>query len=126
MEDAGIKPEAKDSAILAALPYVLGWLVALLIYLIAKEDRYARYHALQSLLFGLALTLVLTVVGTVGFILYLPVFFLTFGLANFVLMPVMMLVMLCLFLSGFYFAYLAYQGRAFMLPYVGKMTLEHV
>lgn len=126
MEDAKITPEAKDSTMLAALSYALGWFVAILVYLIAKEDKYARYHALQSLLLGLALSAVYTIAAVVGFIIYIPIFILTFGLANFVLIPLIMLAMLCMFLLGFYLAYLAYKGRAFMLPYIGKMALEHI
>jgi len=126
MEDAGIKPEGKDSTLLAAIPYILGLVVGILIYLIAKEDKYARYHALQSVVFGLAFSVVFGAIAIVGFVIYIPIFLATFGLANFVVIPLFLLFGLGTFVLNLYFAYSAYQGKAFMLPYLGKFTKEHL
>jgi len=51
-EGFGIKPEKKNSTILAGIAYfgslILPLLAPLIIYLISKNDRYARFHAVQS------------------------------------------------------------------------------
>ena len=126
MEDAGLQPKQKDSAILAALPYILGWIVGLLIYLIAKEDKYARYHALQAILFGICLSLATAVIILLGFVIYIPVFVVTFGLSNCIVIPLFFLLVFCLLAVNLYFAYLAYKGKAFMLPFIGKIALDHI
>jgi uncharacterized membrane protein len=51
-ERLGIKPEKKNSTILAGTAYfgnlILPLLAPLIIYFISKNDRYARFHAVQS------------------------------------------------------------------------------
>jgi len=126
MEDAKIEPKKKDSTVLAAIAYVLNIIVAVLIYLIAKEDKYARFHALQAILFSLVISAVAMVLAILGFIVYVPVFIVTFGLSNLVLIPAVFLVILALLAVNLYLAYMAYQGRAFMLPFVGKIAKDHI
>lgn len=107
-------PVKKDSVILAALAYVLGPFVALLIYLLEKEDRWVRFHCLQAL--GLALAYM-----AVFFVLWLGAI-LTFGLGGVCAMPVSAGAILL----GFWCAYRAYNGEYFELPYVGVMAATHI
>ena len=122
MEDADIKPKQKDSNMLAAISYVLHLIVAVLVYLIAKEDRYARYHALQAILLSIAIS----AVALICVVLYIPVFIFTLGFANLVLIPLIFLLVFCMLAFNIYLAYMAYNGRAFMLPFIGKIAAEHV
>jgi len=120
MEDAKIKPGKKDSVILAALPYILGWVVALIVYLVAKEDRYARYHALQSIMFDVCMMAVFMV----EFVVYVLLFITIIG--AFLMWGVIFLTVIAAFFVRLYMAYRAYKGGAFMLPGIGKMALEHI
>lgn len=83
----------------AALSYVLGWLTGIVFLLIEKDDKFVRFHALQSIVtFGL-LT-VLSLVPVVGW----------------VLSPFLMIVGFVLWLV---LIFKAYQGEKFLLPVIG-------
>lgn len=53
-ERLGIKPEKKNSTLLAGTAYfgnfILPFIAPLIVYFISKNDRYARFHAAQSFL----------------------------------------------------------------------------
>lgn len=120
MEDAGIKPPKKDSNIIAALPYIFGILVALLVYLLAKDDKFARYHALQSLLLDI-------VIIPVFFIEYILAFVLLITVIGYLVMWFVILgTIICVFLFRLYMAYNAFQGRSLMIPYLGKAVLNYI
>src|SRR5258705_5403111 len=63
-----------DPKVAAALSYI--WIVGLIFFFIEKENRFVRFHALQSVIFGIAnsvilvllsvLTMILTIVMGVG------------------------------------------------------------
>jgi uncharacterized membrane protein len=61
----GEQKEANASK--AFLAYLLGWLGGLIIFLMEKEDRYLRFHALQSLLWNAIFWIVLVCL-LVGFL----------------------------------------------------------
>ena len=120
MDDAKIAPKSKDSTILAALPYVLGTLVAVLVFLLAKDDKFARYHALQAILFQFALVpvwLCVMVIYMASFITFIGPFF---------LFPLIFLGAICVMVFNFFMAYKAFQGESLMLPKLGEIALEHI
>lgn len=72
--------EAKEvNTTKAFLAYLLGWLGGLIIFLTEKEDRYLRFHALQSLLwnaiFWIVLVCLLVVFLTMGLLGQNNIFF---------------------------------------------------
>ena len=90
----------------AALTYVLGWLTGIVFLLIEKNDKFVRFHAMQSIVvFGL-LT-ILSLVPVVGWMLS----------------PVLMVVGFVLWLV---LIFKAYQGQEFMLPVVGPWAKKQV
>jgi len=118
--DAKLKPGKKDSTMLAALPYVFGMVVGLLIYLLAKDDKFARYHALQAIMFDIAVIPIFMV----EIVLYVVLMITIIG--AFIMWGVIFLTAMALLVFRLYMAYSAYQGKAIMLPYLGKMALEKV
>lgn len=111
---ASIAPGKKDSVLLAALSYLFGPIVALLIYLVGKEDRWVRFHCLQALGLELAYAALFVVAGA-GTIV-------TLGIAapfTFLLLPATILVRV-------WCAYRAYHGDYFELPYIGIIAASHV
>lgn len=86
----------------AALSYVLGWLTGIIFLLIEREDKFVRFHAMQSIVtFGL-LT-VLSFVPVIGWLLS----------------PLLMIVGFILWLV---LIFKAYQGEEFKLPWVGDFA----
>ena len=115
-ESAKIKPAEKDSKVLGAVVYLcsifgfMGFLIPVLIFVIAKDDKFARFHALQSLLYLACF-----------FIVYAPVavilWFTVVGIC--IVIPVYLLFVL----SELYLAYLAWQGESCKIPLVGGLAL---
>lgn len=89
------------------IPYI-GWLAPVIIFLVEK-DKFVRYHAAQSFVFMIAITIV-TVVMVLSIILAL-------------LVPLMLL---AAFLSELYMAYQAYLGKEYKFPKVGDFVTKQL
>lgn len=95
----------QNSRTLAAVAYVLTFITGIIIFLVAKEDKYARWHAIQAIGLGVFAL----VVGIVlGFLPFLGMLSLLWNLA--VLVAVIFL------------AVKAYQGEKVRLPVVADMA----
>lgn len=87
-----------------ALCYLLGWITGLVFLLIEKEDKFVRFHAMQSVVtFG-----ILTVAS------FAP-------LVGWILSPFIAIIGLVLWLV---LLVKAYQGEEFELPVVGKLARQ--
>ena len=51
--------------IVALIAYLFGWVSGLIIFLLEKESRFVRFHALQSLTFFGGMSLILGVLGRI-------------------------------------------------------------
>ena len=128
-------PTKSDSRLLAAVSYLSGIfglpiLVPLIIYLISKEDRYARFHALQALLFQLVLLVLGIGIIVLLWLVSILLFFIA-PIASSLVMCLMIPIIILLVVVGYlllplYFAYQAYQGVPFMLPGIGGIALQNV
>ena len=114
-----------DENVAALLSYVFGWVSGLIFFLIEKESRLVRFHAMQSLLISAAAAIIgialwmLSIVsflvlsqisGLLSFLVSIVV-----GLVAFVLgIGLLVAVIICLIK--------AYQGQYFKLPIVGNMA----
>lgn len=86
----------------ALLSYVLGFITGLIFYLIEKENKFVRFHAMQSIV-------VFGALFVAGFILsFIPIINLIFWIAEFVLWIMLMVK--------------AYQGEKFKLPVAGDIA----
>ena len=119
-----------DPKIAAALSYI--WIVGLIFFFMEKENRFIRFHAMQSILFGIANSILMMVLVVVGVIL-------TFafgiggamvggGIGTLISMLVWLIWLLfwliaIVVLVGLIFAAVkAYQGQIFKLPIIGNMA----
>jgi len=92
------------------LCYLAGWLTGLIFFLIEKENRFVRFHAMQSIMtFGglTVLYIVLTFIPVIGWML----------------LPIVMLLQLVLWIL---LMVKAYQGQMFKLPMVGDMAEKQI
>lgn len=105
-----------DAKIASALGYPIG-LISIIMIIIEKENRFARFHALQSLLLHVAWVVIFIVVGVVFGIM--TAISSTLGLLGIILYP---LLMLAYFGALIFCAYKAYQGEPFKLPVIGDMA----
>ncbi len=121
----GLEPK-----VAAALSYI--WIVGLIFFFIEKENKFIRFHALQSILFGVANSIIMVLLVIVAMILS----FISIaasaaigGLVGFVVSLLVWLVWLLfalvglgLFLGLIFAAIKAYQGEMFKLPFIGNMA----
>jgi uncharacterized membrane protein len=119
-----------DPKVAAALSYI--WIVGLIFFFIEKENKFIRFHALQSVIFGIATSIVMFVLailavimtfafgiggamvgGGIGAIIHLLVW---------LIWLLFWLVGLALLLGLIFAAVKAYQGITFKLPIIGNMA----
>lgn len=99
--------ENDNSKVLAAVAYVLTWVTGLIIYLVAnKNDKYARYHAMQSIVFGIAATIIGIILG------FIPII-------GWILSPIYSILVIVAIII---FAVKAYNGEKFKLPVAGDIA----
>ena len=91
-----------DRNLAAALCYAGAWVTGIIFILLEKEDKFVRFHALQSILVFGAFT-ILMMVPVVGWILSPFLWILSF-----------VVWLICIVK--------AYQGEEFLLPFVGQFA----
>lgn len=101
----GIKPNVSG-----LLCYLLGFITGIIFYLIEKNNKFVRFHALQS-------TIVFGAFFIIGWIIpFIP------GV-RIVLMPLLMLAELILWIV---LMVKAYQGEKFPLPVIAEIAEKHI
>ncbi len=95
-----------DENVAALLSYVLGWITGLIFFLVEKDNQFVRFHAMQSIVFFVAVMIVYTVVGLLPLInvILLPIL----GILTFIVWIILMI--------------RAYQGQKYKLPVVGDLA----
>jgi uncharacterized membrane protein len=119
-----------DPKIAAAISYI--WIVGLILYFMEKENRFVRFHAMQSILFGVANMVLMTVLIILAMILTV-----VFGVggaaigggANAIGAILVFLIWIGVFLIVLVFiiglvlaAVKAFQGKIFKLPIIGNIA----
>ena len=114
-----------DENIAALLSYVFGWVSGLIFFLMEKDSRLVRFHAMQSLLFNVLVAVVAIALWIVLFVVFLIVSQVSGALAT-VLSLVSVLVWLVLgvaILAGWVLCLVkAFQGQSFKLPVIGNLA----
>jgi uncharacterized membrane protein len=108
MKDLGKTTVGMDANLAAALSYVFGWVSGLIFFLLEKENKFLRFHAMQSILFAAAWTIILIVLGiTVVGAFLIPIV----GLIFFVVWIVLIVK--------------SFSGEQFKLPAIGDMAEKY-
>lgn len=98
-----------DENLEAALTYVLGFISGIIFFLIEKDNKTVKFHAVQSVItFG--------AIFIISYLLnYIPILG---GLLNFLLRPISILL-------GLFLMYKAYKGGVYKLPIMGKYAEKY-
>ncbi len=109
--DLGTTASGLDANVAGALTYAVGWVTGLAFYFLEQDNKFVRFHALQSILVfgGLSLT----------WMIALSVPFLGWLVAFLIIPPVSAVVWLLLM-------YKAYQGERYKVPGAGRMAEDRV
>ena len=92
------------------LCYLAGWITGLIFFLIEKENRFVRFHAMQSIITFGSLSVLFIVIGFMPFV-------------NLVLIPILALLQLVLWII---LMVKAYQGELFKLPMIGDIAEKNI
>ena len=119
-----------DPKIAAAISYI--WIVGVIFFILEKENKFVRFHALQSILFGVGNTIVMFLLAIIAIVLSIA-----FGIGGAMvgggieslisllvgLMWLLFWLIGLLMFAGLIFAAVkAYQGQKFKLPIIGNIA----
>jgi len=93
----------------AGLSYVLGWVTGLIFFLMEKQNRFVRFHAMQSILFFGGVTVIQIILNVIS---HFPVLGFFASLAGVVVWIIWLVGYIVLLINGF-------QGKYYKLPIVG-------
>ena len=98
-----------DANVAAAFSYLVGFVTGIIFLLVEKENKFVRFHAMQSTLLFVGIVLVNVVLNLIPFLGYIV------GVV--VVIPLSAALWLVLMFK-------AYQGEEFKLPLVGQMAAD--
>jgi uncharacterized membrane protein len=99
----------------AGLSYVLGWVTGLIFFLMEKQNRFVRFHAMQSILFFGGVTVIQIILNVIS---HFPVLGFFAGLAGVVVWIIWLVGYIVLLINGF-------QGKYYKLPIVGDYAEKY-
>ncbi len=100
-----------DANLAAALSYLLGFVSGIVVLVLEKDNRFVRFHALQSVLAFGAITLLWVLLNAVPFLGFL--------IGVLIIIPGSAVIWLLMMFK-------AYQGEEFKLPIVGPIAAERI
>jgi len=106
------KVENFDSNVAAALSYLLSPFTGILFFAMEKEDKFVRFHAFQSILFGIVVMGAMSIATNLRFILI-----------GFFLQPLFSMIA---FAYWMILMWKAYNNEKYELPYLGKIAKEQI
>ena len=92
------------------LCYLAGWITGLIFFLIEKENRFVRFHAMQSIITFGSLTVLFMVLG------FIPIL-------GWMVMPILGILQVILWIV---LMVKAYQGELFKLPMIGEIAEKNI
>ena len=121
-KDLGKTSTGIQANVAGLLSYVLGWITGLIFFLIEKENKFVRFHALQSIItfgglfiLGIAISIFVGIFAAMGAGFLVPVLSLINGLLGILGLILWILLMIK-----------AYQGEKFKLPIAGDIAEKNV
>ena len=104
-----------DENVAGLLSYVLTWLTGIIFFVIEKNSKFVKFHAMQSIIFFGAITVVEIVFSILALIPYVGIIFTIvnglLGLFAFIMWIILMIK--------------AYQHQMFKLPIAGEMAEKY-
>ena len=110
----------QDEKIVAALSYFLVFISGMIALVFEKDNKFVRFHGLQSTLWFLAIFVLRWAIGLVSSIPFVG------WIIGLLLSPVSWALGIILVVSWLGLMFMAYQGREFKIPIIGDIAYNHV
>jgi len=116
--------------IMAALAYLFGWLSGLIVFFISKDDKVARFHGMQAILFNIASIIVMVIVVIIAVIIGIVIAMIgaatnigILALVGTFITPIILFGFgLIVFLLMLWTMWQAFNDKMYKLPIVGGMA----
>ena len=105
-----------EENVAAAATYLFGWVTGVLFYVMEKENKTVRFHAVQSALVFIGLSVLYWV--------FSDMFLFSWGMWAFVYM-VSLLISIVTFIAWLFLMFKAYNGEKFKVPIVGDIAEQY-
>ena len=117
-----------DENIAALLSYIFGWISGLIFFLMEKDSRLVRFHAMQSILFNVLIGVLAFVVWFILMILWVILAQVSDALAA--IFGIITMLLWLVFSVGILIAWIlclvkAFQGQYFKLPVIGNFAEKY-
>jgi uncharacterized membrane protein len=99
----------------AGVSYILGWVTGLIFFLVEKQNRFVRFHAMQSIILSVAATVLSIILNVFSLALAVTALGCLF-------IPLLSLVGIAFFVLWLICMINAFQGKYFKLPIIGDMA----
>ncbi len=122
-EASGKTSMGMEPNVAGLLCYLAWWLTGLIFFIIEKENKFVRFHAIQSMVVFGAISIVFIILSIIMSITFNPFAF-GFGLwgvfsvINWLVWVLAVVMMIILMIQ-------AYQGKKFKLPWAGDFAEKH-
>ena len=103
-----------EENIAGALCYILGWITGIVFFLLEKENRFVRFHAMQSIVTFLPLTIIIWIIQALLF--WVPV----------ISWAILSLIWILILILWLVLMIKAYQGELYKLPIVGDFAEKQI
>jgi uncharacterized membrane protein len=103
-----------EANVAGLLCYVLGWVSGIVFLILEKENKFVRFHAIQSIVVFGSITVVSIVLSILAVIPWIGLIFAILGWIIYLLAVVLWIVLMVK----------AYQGAMFKLPWAGNFAEE--
>ena len=114
-----------DENIAALLTYIFGWVSGLIFFLIEKDSKLVRFHAMQSILFNVVVAIVCFIgwiITAVLVVILAQVADAMGAIAGLLATLIWLVIALGLLITLIMCLVRAYQGKYFKLPFIGDMA----
>jgi uncharacterized membrane protein len=111
-----------DENIASAACYFLGWVTGIIFFLVEKDNKTVRFHAMQSILTFLPLMIIIWIISAIiGMMVFGAAIGGAVGIWG-IFSLIMLLIEIVMLLLWLFLMYKAYSGEKFLVPIVGAIA----
>jgi uncharacterized membrane protein len=115
-----------DENVASAATYVLGWVTGIIFFVMEKDNKTVRFHAMQSILTFLPLMILWWIIGAVYSMMIIGAgMYGAVGMWG-ILSLISLLISIVILLLWLFLMYKAYTGEKFKVPIVGEIAENQV
>ncbi|OFV68855.1 MAG: conserved hypothetical protein, membrane [Candidatus Syntrophoarchaeum caldarius] len=108
-----------DENIEGALCYLLGWLTGIVFFVLEKDNRFVKFHAMQSIVVFFGLMILMWIIGAITTAMMVGASMMGSGMIASLFTLVMVLIQLVIFGLWLFLMYKAYSGEMYKVPVIG-------